>query len=287
MISFKKEVNMRRIVLFFLVLILYNCDSSKSKFTNLETQLLCYNLGVCNPNRGVKFGMLGDSWTDLVFGTNVIDNLRVQLEKNHGYSIVGSTLGGQEMQGVFKIGSHYRVIDEAGPNLKYMLISLGGNDIQYNPSEYLNDIEETKRKRFQSVKENLLNMIRTGNTYKVQKWGGANLTWIIHGYDYTNPEKYTYENATSCRITLKKLGFTDEKVDYFSTGVLDEYNEFLKGITYEEIHLRYIDLRGSLRQGQFANPDLMFDCIHPNSPGFQILGERYVKILEGYTNNER
>jgi lysophospholipase L1-like esterase len=279
---------MRKIL--FSIVILFtgmSCDSPKSKFTDIEAQALCYNLGTCNPSRGVKFGMLGDSWTDLLFGTNVIDSLRVQLERNHGYSILGSTIGGQEMEMAYKQGLHFKIIDEAGPSLKYVLVSLGGNDLQRNPVDFINNREAAFSTRFATIKENLFNMIRTGNSYKIQKWGGNNLLWIIHGYDYTNPEKYTYENATSCRITLKNLGFTDELVDYFSTAALDEYNEFLKNLTFEEPNLRYIDLRGTLQQGKFSNPDLMFDCIHPNSLGFQILAERYVKTLEGYTNNER
>jgi len=278
---------MKKIIIFLIFVILYNCDTPKNKLTGLDTQFLCYSLGICNPNRGVKFGILGDSWTDLLFGTSVIEDLRFQLEKRHGYSLVGSTLGGQTLQGVFQLGSHYRVIDQAGPTIKYMLISLGGNDLQFKPEEYLVNFTQTKQNRFELVKNNLLSMIHTGNAYKVQKWGGANLTWIIHGYDYTNPEKYTYENATSCRITLKKLGFNDEQIDTFSKSLLDEYNEFLKSLTFEEFYLKYIDLRGTLRKDKFANPDLMFDCIHPNSLGFQVLAERYVKILEGYTNNER
>jgi lysophospholipase L1-like esterase len=268
-------------------LFLIHCDSRKDRFSSLDKKALCYNIAICTEKRGFKFGILGDSWTDLLFGTNAIETIRTHLEKYHGYKLVGSTLGGQTLENTFKLGLHYKTIDEAGPEIKYMLISIGGNDLQKVPNEFVSDFQNTKQKRFETIKENLSQLIQTGNAYKLQKYGGAPLLWIIHGYDYPNPDVYAYENATSCRITLKNFGFTDEQVEVFLTQTLDEYNELLKTLTYHEASLRYIDLRGTLRNGKFSDSQYMFDCIHPNTIGFSIITQKYVKILEGYTNNER
>ncbi|MCB1177876.1 MAG: SGNH/GDSL hydrolase family protein [Leptospiraceae bacterium] len=260
-----------------------NCDSSKSNLDAVDVQFACSVLSDCNPNRGSKFGILGDSWTDLVFGVDAIETLRVQLTKYGGYNVVGSTLGGQTLKTVYNTGLHYKVIDEAGPNIKYMLLSLGGNDIQGNPVTYLNNVENEKNSRFATLRENLLNLIRTGNLYKINKWGGNSITWIIHGYDYPNPDAATGFN---CRTYLVNLGFSSSDVDTFQQSILNSYNDYLKTLTFEETTLKYIDLRGTL-SGPPSKVDYMYDCIHPNSIGFRLIGERYIKTLEGYTNNER
>lgn len=285
---FLSSFKFKALVLILGIFFLCGCDSSKDRFSHLDKRALCYNFSLCSDNkRGYKFGIVGDSWTDLLFGVNAIETIRTHLEKYHGYKLIGATVGGQTLENTLRLGLHYKTIDEAGSEIKYMLVSLGGNDLQRDPEEFLGNFHETKTRRFQIIKTYLFELIQTGNAYKLNKYGGSPLLWIIHGYDYLNPEIYTYENATSCRITLKKVGFTDEQIDEFLTTILDDYNEFLKTLTFQEANLRYIDLRGTLREGKFANPKYMFDCIHPNSIGFSLITQRYVKVLEGYTKNER
>ncbi len=281
----KKFLNHLFFILGFVFLL--NCDSSKSQFSNLDKRILCKNFAFCSDKKNYRFGIIGDSWTNLLFGTNSIETIREQLEKYHGYKLIGSTIGGQTLENALRLGFHYKTIDEAGSEIKYMLLSLGGNDLQRNPKEFVQNFQETKLKRLEKIQNYLIQMIQTGNLHKRNKYGGASLLWIIHGYDYLNPEIYTYENATSCRITLQKVGFTDEQIDKFTITTLDDYNELLKNLTFIEPSLRYIDLRGTLIKDKFANPEYMFDCIHPNSIGFSLITQKYVKILEGYTNSER
>lgn len=272
---------------FILILLLFwftaNCDSSKGRLQALDVKMACNLVASCNNQRAVKFGIIGDSWTDLVLGTDVIDSLRVQLEKYHGYNLVGSTIGGQQLSTVYKQGIHYQVIEQAGSSVQYMILSLGGNDMQTNPKSYLNNEESEKQKRFLQIKENLFNLIRTGNLYKINRYGGGPLLWIIHGYDYPNPDVAT---NFPCRTYLVNEGFNSSSVSDFQKNLLDSYNDYLKSLTFEDSQLRYIDLRGTLN-GPPSKQEYMFDCIHPNSLGFRILGERYVPILQGYTNNER
>lgn len=283
------------IIIFLLVFNISNCDSQKNSDLNLPSdQLACFVLADCGFKRGVRFGMVGDSWTDLLYGTNFIETLRVQLEKYHGYKIVGATKGGETIQGVLTLNSHLKVIDEAGPNLKYMLISLGGNDVQGSPKLYSeNGFITEKNSRFATYKANLKQMILGGNTYKVSKYGGEPLLWIIHGYDFASPDNGT---TTTCRSTLKAAGWSDAQIDGTDTQfslptTFNEFNDLLKNLTNEEAYLRYIDLRytlGASASNNFqSNRTLYFDCIHPNSAGFRILGEKYAKFIEGYTNNER
>jgi hypothetical protein len=287
------------LITFILFLGLSNCDSQKKN--NLlfnDKQFACYVLAICSEERGVKFGMIGDSWTDLLFGTNFIETLRVQLEKYHGYKLIGSTQGGETIDGVLKKGSHLRVIDKAGPSLKYMLISIGGNDLQRDPEDFItNEFETEKTYRLNKYKKDLKNMIASGNAYKLSKFGGEPLLWIIHGYDFASTDNEVLESSTTtCRTTLLEAGWTDAQIngtDLVNSlpNSFNEFNELLRNTTTEEPGLRYVDLRytlgASASNNYSSNPSLYIDCIHPNSVGFRILGEKYAKILQGYTNNER
>lgn len=279
----------KRILLIGLVCIgINNCDTKKNQFPEqFQTQFLCSVGAICPTQRGVKYGILGDSWTDLIFGVPLIETLRVQLEKYYNYKMVGSTLGGQTMKTVYQMGLHTKVIDEAGPDIKYMLISLGGNDVQGSPSQYVGRFAEEKQLRFESVRNTLRELIRTGNIYKVQKYGGEPLIWIINGYDFPNPDIPSNPGATGCRPTLRSAGFTESEVNSFIVDSLVDYNNMLRDLTTQEPQLRYINLLGTLGGPAFSQAGHMWDCIHPNSGGFSLIAKRYVSVLEGYTNYEK
>lgn len=264
-----------------------NCDSKKHQMPQeVRAQFLCYVGAICPTQRGVKYGILGDSWTDLALGVPLIESLRVQLEKNYNYKMVGSTLAGQTMATVYNTAIYTKVIDDAGPDIKYMLLSLGGNDLQGNPSAYVGRFAAEKQARFNAVQNTLLNLIRSGNAYKVQKYGGAPLLWIIHGYDFPNPDVVSAAGSTGCRSTLKSAGFTDADVNTLEVDGLSDYNNMLRNITTWEPQLRYIDLRGTLG-GPPSLAGNMWDCIHPNTGGFSLIAKRYVSVLEGFTSYEK
>lgn len=298
-------MRMKRLLIIFLLSFLSlgvaNCDSAKKNTILLDDkQIACYVLATCVNQVGVKFGMVGDSWTDLLYGSNIVETLRIQLEKYHGYKIVGATKGGETLAGVLILNSHIKVIDEAGPSIKYMLISLGGNDIQGNVGTYkTNGFVAEKTNRLATFKANMKQMISTGNAYKISKYGGDPLLWIIHGYDFASPDnEINPTSTTTCRTTLKSTGgFTDAQVngtDPSGIGLpqlFNEYNSLLYTLTTEEPYLRYIDLRytlgASASNNYMSTPSLYIDCIHPSSVGFRILGEKYAIAVKGLTNDER
>lgn len=276
--------------LLFILIFLFNCDSPKPALTDeIKISLLCRVAVLCTPDtRGTKFGMIGDSWTDILFGVPVIETIRVQLERYYGYRITGSTLGGQTLNTVNRTALYTRVIDEAGADIKYMLLSLGGNDFLDSPSSYVGKFEQEKQVRFQTLQRNFQQMIQGGNAYKMQKYGGAPLIWIIHGYDYSNPDAKAPDiSTTGCRKTFNAAGFTNAEVDTFAPSFINDYNSFLVNLTRTEPQLKYIDLRGTLGGPPVSNAGNMFDCIHPTSGGFSLLAKKYVTVLQGYTNNEK
>lgn len=274
--------------IFFIMMGLSNCDSPKTADQDLTANLLCYSFAQCEgTSPGTKFVMLGDSWTDLLYGVPAVQTLRFHLEKEHNYRITGATLGGQEMSRVLTSGLHIQAINEAGADVKYVLLSLGGNDLQYRPAEYVADPEGERNKRFAQIETNLRNIILTGNAHKMNKYGGDSLTWIIHGYDYPNPFNENPLSPTSCRSSLLNAGLAESQIQDFSSGNLDRYNEHLISITTRISDLRYIDLRGTLGGPPYSDSNQMLDCIHPTSLGFKLITNRYVQNLKFYVGEDR
>ena len=273
----------------FFILIFQNCDSKQDRLSDFKLQVDCYSFNICNETRGTRFGIIGDSWTDLAGGQPFIKTLRVYLEEDYGYHFTGATIGGQKIQNVFETGVHYQVIDNAGPNLKYMLISLGGNDFMFmNTFNYfLPDIQTEINNRIAVVEERILALVQSGNSYKRNRWGGEPLVWIFHGYDYGNPDSPTLPNTILCRPDMRASGFTDVQTDNFPRMFLDSYYKMLYHAASLETSIRIIDLRGSLGGPPVSNVDLMFDCIHPNTKGFGIISANYVEQLKFWSGNEK
>ncbi len=269
--------------------VLSACDSRKNVFDSADANLACLAAADCGTAaRGTRFGMIGDSWTDLLLGVPAIRTMSDFLQEDYGYGITRATLGGQTLRVALQTGLHYRVIDTAGPDLKYMLLSLGGNDLSFNAAAFTADPAAERQRVFDEIRANLLQMIRDGNNYKISKWGGGPLLWIIHGYDYSNPDNpFGTLSVEGCRSTFISRGFTDAQVDGDIRATLDLYNTWLAETTALEVNLRYIDLRGTLGGPPISDVGNMFDCIHPTTGGFSLITARYVTSLELLTNNER
>lgn len=269
------------------VAIFQNCDTSKKLEDNLVENLLCYSFANCGNAQGTKFIMLGDSWTDILYGVPAIQTLRTHLENDHHYKITGATIGGQQLGTVLASGLHIQAIDQAGADAKYVLLSLGGNDLQAQPGKYVPDMDSELNRRLQVLDSNLQKLMVTGNAHKINKYGGGNLLWIIHGYDYPNPDNITGLSSTSCRSTLVEAGIPDGDIQKFTSENIDRYNEFLSSLTFKYPDLRYIDLRKTLGGPPYSPANMMFDCIHPTSIGFKILTNSYVAKLKIWTGEDK
>lgn len=275
------------------ILPIVGCDTRKDPFAEPIPNLVCYASAACADSRGVRFGMVGDSWTDLVAGLPVVRTLRTYLEEDYGYHLVGATVGGQRLHSALNGGVHFQVIEKAGPDIRYMLISLGGNDFlrELNAAAFSADSNAEWERVFSAIHQDLLALVRTGNAYKMERWGGAEITWIVHGYDYINIDNPYYSaafNSTEgCRSDWLASGFTAAQIDNELIELIDRYNERLTAVDAEEPYLRYIDLRGTLGGPPYSDSTLMVDCIHPDTVGFGLLSARYVTALRLLTNDER
>jgi hypothetical protein len=271
-----------------------SCDTPKDPYFSYPIQdFLCYSFSVCTESpRSTRFAILGDSWTDLIGGANLVWTLRTYLEQAYGFKLNGATVAGQRIEGVMELGLHYRVIDQSGPDLHYVILSLGGNDLLYNYPLYTPNLERDRAALFASIKSGLLRLVRSGNMYKKSRWGGGDLVWIIHGYDYLNPDNPLslpsgFNLLGGCRDDFESYGYPPSMVISEVGRNIDTFNRMLIQATIEEPSLRYVDFRGALGGPPLSHKELLADCIHPNTVGFRILSEILVRNLDYITGHER
>lgn len=279
---------MNRLFLIIILFFTYHCDSRKGPTNDVLANLACYSFSQCGETRfGTKFGMLGDSWTDLLGGVPLIDSLNTHLRNDHGYRITGANLGGRTLKQVLEQGLHLQVVKDAGADLKFVIISMGGNDLQGNVSTYKPDIQGEKVRRLALMESGLKELVNSMNYEKSSKYGPGNLIYFIHGYDYPNPDNYNSVSTTSCRRTLLAEGFAATEIDSILLDALNSYNSILGNLTTQLPNFNYIDLRGTLGGPPYSNKDYMYDCIHPTSAGFSLLANKLNTGIQTVAGGEK
>lgn len=274
------------VLLIGITLFFIHCDKKKDPLDDFESNLLCSTLAICNGETPAKTGIIGDSWTDLLFGIPLVETLRPQLENRFGYKFAGATLGGKTLQQVVSQGLQFQVIDQGGADMKVVILSLGGNDIQANLNEYIGNIPGVQAQRFAQIKANLKQLIITGNAYKIARFGGAPLKWIIHGYDYPNPfmPPVIAGSDEGCKTKFDRVGLVVPNAAEFTASQLDAFNNLLVEITREEPNLIYVDLRNTLGGRPSSRAELMLDCIHANNLGYTLLTDKLARLIYPFTN---
>lgn len=262
-----------------------HCDTKKAYLDDISANLLCRTYAICNGETPARTGIIGDSWTDLLLGFPAVDTLRNQLENNHGYKFVGATLGGKTLRQVVNQGLQFQVIDEGGADMKAIILSLGGNDVQANLGDYVGNIEGVQAQRFAQIKNDLLMLISTGNSYKVSKYGGNPIRWVLHGYDYPNPYMpAAIANADEgCETKFNRVGLFPADAGVFTKNQLDGLNDLYKEISNQDPTLYYVDLRRTLGGPPISRAELMLDCIHPNNLGFKLLADKMAPLINPIT----
>lgn len=256
------------------------CDKRKDPASVIDDSLRCQLFGECQGN--TTFGMVGDSWTDFALGLPVLVDLYDQLTEVHGYHITASNLAGLTLRTEWESRRGFeRVIHNGGPNMRYMLLSLGGNDMIASEGEYSNIPEDIANVRLANYESRLRLLIMNGDLLKQSLYGGEPLTWIIHGYDYLNPLK---ENSCVNDYSQGPSSITQNQLPEY---ILNQFNARLQYLTTQIPNLRYIDARGTLGGPPYSDASLMFDCIHPNNDGFALYGAAYATRLDLLTGGAR
>lgn len=254
------------------------CDRHTSPYEDLLLSVECTISSPCGSN--TQFGMVGDSWTDLAAGVPLIVDLHDQLEHAYGFRMTTSNLAGLTLKAEWETRRGFeQVIRKAGPNIRYILLSLGGNDIIGAPGAYSLDAQTTLDTRLLAYDTRLRLLITNGDLLKQSLYGGQPLIWIIHGYDYPNPQidptcVDTYTGTTPARNDLPRF-------------MVDGFNQKLQYLTTQIPNLRYIDGRRTLGGPPTSADALMFDCIHPNDAGFVQYAAAYVAKLDLLTGGAR
>ncbi len=257
------------------------CDRSSDPGDEVLANLQCEIITTCpSPS---KFGMIGDSWTDFAFGLelqrDMLDWLRMD-----GFRITASVVAGHTLRNEVESKRGFiQVINNAGPEIKYMFVSLGGNDMLGSIGEYeANGFETVLLARQTSMEIRLKRLVQEANFYKQQKYGGAPLTFFIHGYDYPNPNL-----NSSCVLSALTEGATQSEAEDLIRNITNRHNVFLARMDTEIPELHYIDLRATLGGPPVSRSDLMFDCIHPNDAGFQFVANRFALTVDQFTGGIR
>ncbi len=253
------------------------CDRHETPAQQVELALRCDFLTVCDSMQHTPYGMVGDSWTDFFAGLPAQRDLHDWLEEEHGYRITSSIIAGQTAEvEVNMFRGFERVIRTAGPELRVMVVSLGGNDMLANTRQYQVDgVNVTTASRLARLEQNLRRMIAEGTVLKDELYGGAPLLWVIHGYDYINPE---IEN--SCVRGALQAGMTVSASESFGVSMLEDMNARYRQLSETIPNFRYVDLRGTLGGPPKSSPSLKVDCIHPNDQGFRLLAARLALGIE-------
>ena len=268
------------VVIIGICLTVISCDQRKDAMTALDSSLKCQLVGDCSGN--TTFGMVGDSWTDFAFGMPVLVDLYDQLTEVYGYRITASNLAGLTLRTEWDSRRGFEsVIKNGGPNMRYILLSLGGNDLMSSTGEYSNTPEFTTDSRLNSYRARLQLLIMSGDLLKQSLYGGEPLIWIIHGYDYLNPIQYP-----SC-VSAYNPGISPITKNDLPGYILNRFNAELQYQTTQIPNLRYIDARGTLGGPPYSNANLMNDCIHPNNAGFAMYAAAYVAQLKSLTGNAK
>lgn len=265
------------VLLFFTILA---CDRRKDPASLLDDSLQCQLFGKCQGN--TTFGMVGDSWTDFALGLPVLSDMYDQLTEVHGYNITASNLAGLTLRTEWESRRGFeKVIYSGGPTLRYMLLSLGGNDLIASEGEYSGNPEIIVEARLASYESRLRVLITNGDLLKQSLYGGEPLTWIIHGYDYLNPR---VEDSCVDNYSQGASSITRNQLPEY---VLTAFNDRLQYLTTQIPNLRHIDARGTLGGPPYSHADLMFDCIHPNNEGFAMYTAAYAAQLQLLTGGAR
>jgi hypothetical protein len=290
----------------FLILLLLQCNptSDSKKKRNLLNGLIILNSQKSpSPNAefvpippliplSTKFGIVGDSWTD--FALAGVQDLRAQLS-SRGYKISGTSTAGLRLSTALSQNLQRTAIDQAGSNIKYMIISLGGNDYQANLSDYIGVNTSggvATNARILTIQNNLNIMIADGNSYKISKYGGGNLVWILHGYDYANILKNFCTVASpftqSYQTYIVSLGASIADSNYVSINGFNALNSMMLNLANASSGMiRYIDLRGTLGGPPNSTSSSMYDCIHPTTAGFSLITDKYILGLNSISGSDR
>lgn len=224
--------------------------------------------------------MVGDSWTDLAVGMPFIADLHDNLQMVYGFHMTTSNLAGLTLKAEWESRRGFeQVIKKAGPNIRYMLLSLGGNDIIGAPGTYNLNAQATLDSRLAVYETQLRLLITDGDLLKQSLYGGEPLVWVIHGYDYPNPIM-----DPTCIASYSGVNPAPNDLPRF---MLDGFNARLQYLTTQIPNLRYIDGRGILGGPPVSRSSLMFDCIHPNDAGFAQYAASYVATLDLITGGAR
>lgn len=242
----------------------------------------------------------GDSWFDYP-GTDIINilrwryNYRVECVAHHGDTLENMAYNDKQFTAV--VSALRRVRDEK-QRPRAILLSAGGNDIAgpelavmlNHRRSGLPTIDPAIANEILAVRLRtyLISIITAISQTNKAYFGTETIPILIHGYDYPVPDGRGYLSGwwrlpgPWLEPAFHQKGHWDQAQNTTAMQeLIERYNAMLKTIPaingYE--HVRYVDLRGTLRNQPGTYKHDWDNELHPTEPGFQQVAERFATAI--------
>jgi hypothetical protein len=242
--------------------------------------------------RTVRVVAEGDSWFSYIPPTDVLASLRNRLWDGWKYDVADRAKAGATLNDMVygrDIIDTYQLIEEHRPEV--VLFSGGGNDIAggelymllYNKKAIdlngglqrvnANILKGLVNEVFSTAYRDLLKLLR----YKLRQVGTPDVPIMFHGYDYAIPDGRGWLGGWGplpgpwLDPSLTRKGYQRKNDATVRRTMIrefiDAFNEMLRDVAKTDAHAHYVDLRGTLTDGQWDNE------LHPTRTGFRAVTE--------------
>lgn len=242
----------------------------------------------------------GDSWFDYPW-----KDVLSCLEDEHGYDVESVSHKGDRVEEIAYGGGQLEEFSRKIEKLirdnkipKAILLSGGGNDIagdefgmllnhKSSPIAGLNGkVVDGVIERIATAYVHILSAI----TELCSRTVNRKIPILIHGYDYPVPDGRGFMGGWGplpgpwLEPGFREKGFENikERVK-MATELIDKFNASLQAVTQHNAfssHVKYVDLRGTLRNGLSVYKEDWANELHPSSDGFSFVSQRFAKEIE-------
>ncbi len=218
----------------------------------------------------------GDSWFQYP-DPRVLDVID-QLFGN--FAIFSCDEAGDTINHYAEQAEYFKAVEREKPSI--LLLSGGGNDIL--GKQFLDHLVDEFPQREPGVepqrflKSTFFDRIKEigvvyASIFDRVKNQDPKIQVIVHGYDYFTPGNDPRRGYLG-RYMLKKNILESADRLALAHYIINVFNEMLTGVVALHDHVHYLDLRGTVTRA-----DLWWDEIHPNSKGFQEVGNKFKSLI--------
>jgi lysophospholipase L1-like esterase len=241
----------------------------------------------------------GDSWFDYPFH-DILEELEdrhaydVESVAHHGDAIEEMAYGGNQLE---ELTRRIEKVIRRGTPPKAILLSGGGNDVAGTEfGMLLNHARSSIAGLNVTVVDGVINQrirmayitILAAITTICQQKAGKVLPILIHGYDYPVPDGRGFLGGWGplpgpwLEPGFREKGFGDLNVrKTIAHDLIERFNNMVAALPAVAglSHVRYVDLRNTLRTDAATYTDWWANELHPTERGFHAVAEKFAAVL--------